>query len=421
MLYCPHCHALFQEDGEVCPYDGVPLVSPPDERLGTQAGSYLLLKVIGKGGMGTVYKAEHVFIGKSFAVKVLHPRFMEFKDVVDRFIFEARAAAKINHPNIVEITDFGYTNEGLPFFVMEYMEGRELIDLIVEASPIPVYRAVNIVVQAADALAACHEEGIVHQDLKPENLFLVKREGRRKLIHLLNDAQNSFETRYEDHYDMVKVLDFGVAHLAKLRETATIAGTPEYMAPEQARGITGDKRSDIYSLGIILYEILTGELPFADETPDKIFQKVFTQPIPSLCGTFPQLDIPPEMDHLMRRALAKDPEERYQTLESFIRDLKGCFGRTFYSRDIPTLLKQKTELDLDPALASDLNRLFSSRKKKGRASRRKESHSNKRPKAVTTLKKKIRTKEYGEVEPGPPIDPTLARDLSNLFKKKKKK
>ncbi|MBU1240992.1 protein kinase, partial [Myxococcota bacterium] len=132
MLYCPTCKNLFHDDGDSCPYDGAKLVAPPDDRLGKQVGSYMLLKVIGKGGMGTVYKAEHVFIGKFFAVKILHPRFMEHNEVVDRFIFEARAAARINHPNIVEITDFGYTGEGLPFFVMEYMEGKELIELIMD-------------------------------------------------------------------------------------------------------------------------------------------------------------------------------------------------------------------------------------------------------------------------------------------------
>mgnify|MGYP001305623138 CR=1 FL=1 len=433
MLYCPTCSKLFHDDGDVCPYDGDKLIVPPDERLGEQVGSYMLLKVIGKGGMGKVYKAEHVFIGKSFAVKILHPRFMEHTEVVDRFIFEARAAARIHHPNIVDITDFGYTAEGLPFFVMEYMEGRELIELIMDESPLPMYRAVNIMVQAADALMACHEEGIVHQDLKPENLFLVKRAGRRKLVHLVNDPHNPIKTEYEESYDMVKVLDFGVAHLAKLAEADTIAGTPEYMAPEQARGITGDPRSDIYSLGVIFYEILTNDLPYTGRTATEVFQKVFNEPVPSLRQRYPKLDIPLEVDRLMTKALAKDPNDRYQDLEEFISDLNCCFGKVFYSRDIPTVLAQNKDVNIDPSLAADLGKLFSSNKKRPSSLQsQKRIPSLEKSQKVTALRRKeskaVRTREYGEVEQTPepqktpetPIDPNLKRDLNSLFSKKKK-
>ncbi len=447
MRYCPVCKNLFHDDGDVCPYDGAKLEVPPDDRLGQQVGSYLLLKVLGRGGMGTVYRAEHVFIGKSFAVKILHPRFMEHREIVDRFIFEARAAARINHPNIVDITDFGYTPEGLPFFVMEHMEGRELIDLILEEAPLPVYRAVNIMAQAADALLACHEEGIVHQDLKPENLFLVRRAGRRKLIHLLGEASASYRTEMEESYDMVKVLDFGVAHLATLQEADTIAGTPEYMAPEQARGIKGDKRSDIYSLGVILYEMLTNDLPYVGKTSDEVFRKVFTEPVPSVRQRYPEMDIPLEVDYLMERALAKDPQDRYQNLEQFISDLNCCFGKVFYSRDIPTVLKQRKDMDVDPALAADLGKLFDRSKQRNSSLQSKKRLATvEKAESITALRRKesvvVQTREYGSPEPDdtrplakepddtrplakepdePAIDPVLAKDLSSLFGKGKKK
>ena len=435
MLFCPKCRKLFMEDGDVCPYDGTGLTAPPDDRMGQQVGSYMILDILGKGGMGKVYKAEHIYIGKTFAIKVLHPRFIEHHDIVDRFIFEARAAAKINHPNIIEITDFGYTPSGLPFFVMEHMTGNELTALIDDESPLPVYRSVNIMVQVADALAACHEENIVHQDLKPENIFLVKRKGRRKLVRLQHNSKHPFTTEFEDTYDMVKVLDFGVAHLAKLTSADTVAGTPEYMAPEQAQGTTGDPRSDIYSLGVILYEMLCGFLPFTGETSDEIFRNALTKPVPRIKERYPKLSIPIEMQNLLEKAMAKKPKDRHQNMDEFIHDLKGCFGNVFYSRDIPTVLKKKTgEFAIDAVLQSDLKGLFSKEKSKPTLNIKKKSKggyiNSEKLKAVTGVKKissdgtiefERRNSSEHELEKPGKIDEHLAEDLKSLFSKKKKK
>ena len=392
MLFCPRCHKLFHDDGEVCPYDGTDLIPPPDPRMGAKVGSYLLLDVLGRGGMGKVYKAEHVFIGRTFAVKVLHPKFKDYREYVERFLFEARAAAKIQHPNIVQITDFGYTDDAIPFFVMEYMEGEELVDLIDKASPLPVYRAVNILTQVASALAACHDEHIVHQDLKPENIFLVKKQGRRQLVHLQDDPQRPYKLEYEDTYDQVKILDFGVAHLARIKTEDTIAGTPEYMAPEQARGVIGDFRSDIYSLGVIFYEMLTGELPFTADTADELFQLVLHEPVPLPGARFPKLKLPPAVDVFIEKALAKDPSLRHQSMDELMLALRACFGNVFYSRDLPTVLEKSPVAE---SLRADLQSLFNSDKIDRRSSVQR---------ARTT-------------KPPAHLDPSLKADLNSLFKK----
>ncbi|MBU1242570.1 serine/threonine protein kinase [Myxococcota bacterium] len=392
MLFCPRCHKLFHDDGDVCPYDGLDLVPPPDPRMGTKVGSYLLLDVLGRGGMGKVYKAEHVFIGRAFAVKVLHPKFKDYREYVERFLFEARAAAKIQHPNIVQITDFGYTDDAIPFFVMEYMEGEELVELIDKASPLPVYRAVNILTQVASALAACHDEHIVHQDLKPENIFLVKKQGRRQLVHLQDDPQRPYKLEYEETYDQVKILDFGVAHLARIKTEDTIAGTPEYMAPEQARGVIGDFRSDIYSLGVIFYEMLTGELPFTADTADELFQLMLHEPVPLPGASFPQLKLPPAVDVFIEKAMAKDPEQRHQSMDELMLALRTCFGDVFYSRDLPTVLEKSPVAE---SLRADLQSLFNSDQIDRRSSVQR---------ARTT-------------KPPAHLDPSLKADLSSLFKK----
>lgn len=396
MLFCARCRKLFHDDGEICPFCGADLTHPPDPRMGTKVGSYLLIDVLGRGGMGRVYKAEHVFIGRAFAVKVLHPRFKDYPDYVERFLFEARAAARIQHPNIVQITDFGYTDDGIPFFVMEYMQGEELVDLIDREAPLPLYRAVNILSQVASALAACHEAHIVHQDLKPENIFLVRKQGRRQLVHLQDDPLAPFRLEYEDTYDQVKILDFGVAHLARIQTEHTIAGTPEYMAPEQSCGVIGDFRSDIYSCGVIFYEMITGELPFSAETAEELFQKTLLEPVALPSVRFPHLHLPTTVDTFIERCLAKKPEERYQNMDDFVLALRSCFGNVFYSRDLPSLLDQKP--DIPASLRADLKALFDS----GKLDR------------ASTIQKARVTRP-----PVPDIDPALKADLSDLFKKKK--
>ena len=205
---------------------------------------YRVLRKIGEGGMGTVYAAEHVEIGKIVAIKILHPHYSTEQELVERFRREARAASRIGHPNIIDVMDFGTTDDGCAYFIMEHLDGIDLADVLSHERRLDANRSCEITIQICRALAAAHAAGVIHRDLKPENIFLVARDGKA---------------------DFVKVLDFGVARSAgrtnRLTNPGIAMGTPEYMAPEQAAGGVVDHRSDIYSVGALLYEMVTGQPP----------------------------------------------------------------------------------------------------------------------------------------------------------------
>ncbi len=210
-----------------------------------------MVRLLGSGGMGEVYEAQHSSIGRRFAIKFLHPLLAGNSEVVARFQREAQAAGGLENENIAAVVDIGTADDGAPYLVMEYLEGEDLAHLLVRGGPLPVPRAAYIIIQACRGLAAAHSRGIVHRDLKPENLFICKR----------NDGS-----------DLVKVLDFGIAKLhtgrpgTGLTQTGTTMGTPFYMSLEQARGAKEvDHRTDIYALGVILYEILSGTKPHPGE------------------------------------------------------------------------------------------------------------------------------------------------------------
>src|SRR5581483_7717345 len=230
-----------------------PAVGDGDAYLDTVvADRYRVIRKLGEGGMGVVYLAEHVFIEKKVALKVLSEDFARKADLVARFMQEAKAASKIGHENIIDITDFGETASGSVFFAMEFLDGHDLAHHIREHGPMDFDRTRHIMNQICRALGAAHSKGIIHRDLKPENIYLIEREGKP---------------------DFVKVLDFGIAKISsfdeggsRLTRTGMIFGTPEYMSPEQAKGDRPDHRVDIYAAGCILYEMLTGDVPFHAET-----------------------------------------------------------------------------------------------------------------------------------------------------------
>ena len=178
-------------------------------RLGTSVGNYRLDRILGRGGMGTVYSGEHIYIKKPVAVKILHPQFARYQEAIHRFLREARAASAINHPNIVDVTDFGILTDGPVYFVMEFLEGKSLEDVIEREGAVELHRALNIANQIALALEAAHSHGIIHRDLKPDNIMLLKRPGRRDLVRMSPDQ--SWITEREESYDFVKILDFGIA------------------------------------------------------------------------------------------------------------------------------------------------------------------------------------------------------------------
>jgi len=274
-------------------------------------GRYRVIELIGEGGMGKVYLAEHVEIGKRVALKVLHPSYSRMPDLVERFRREARAASKIGHPNIVDVTDSGTTADGSVYFVMEYLEGVELGSVIEREGALDVARALKITGQICRALSAAHREGIIHRDLKPENIFLIARDGTA---------------------DVVKVLDFGIAKTTeaeaarerRLTSPGMAMGTPEYMSPEQAAGRPADARCDVYALGAIMYEMVTGLPPYSGDNFMEILTKKATQdpPPPSQVRG----ELPSQVSELVMAAMARSPNDRPQTMEALEYELNKCLA-----------------------------------------------------------------------------------------------
>jgi eukaryotic-like serine/threonine-protein kinase len=290
------------------PHSGV-----PDLIIGQTIGNYLVTQKLGEGGMGSVYLAEHPHIGKKVALKVLHSEFASNQEVVSRFFHEAKAVNDIQHPNIVDIVDYGVLqhghNERLVYFIMEYLAGSTLSQLIRAEAPLPPERTFAIGLQVADALAASHRCNIVHRDLKPDNIILGQR-GRER--------------------DFVKLLDFGIAKLtgdqpgSRRTRTGIVMGTPAYMSPEQCDGRGQvDHRTDIYAFGIVLYEMLTGRVPFVGDGYGEVLVQHLTQP-PTRPSQFRML--PPHVEAVVLKALEKRPDLRYPTMEDMMRALADPVG-----------------------------------------------------------------------------------------------
>ncbi|HJZ88469.1 MAG TPA: serine/threonine-protein kinase [Polyangia bacterium] len=342
MLLCPQCGSAYREQYRHCGRDGAELrpAEELDPRLGSQVGNYRLLDLLGKGGMGVVYKAEHLYIGKLAAIKILHDSYASHSDAVSRFLQEARAAATIGHANIVDVNDFGETPDGCAYFVMEYVEGRPLDQVIQDDGPLPLLRTINIGNQIGRALMAAHDKGIVHRDLKPENVMLDKRPGRREIVRTLRPGQYQVEKELE--YDFVKLLDFGVAKIAgdPLRHSlpGLVLGTPEYMAPETARAEAHvDARVDIYAFGVLLYEMLTARAPFDVGSPADIVAAHLSRPVPPLRAKNPHAQVTRAIEQLIMKCLEKQPAARPQTMEQVLVAMHGCYGDEVYRRDADRL------------------------------------------------------------------------------------
>lgn len=295
-----------------CPVDATRLVTtsqmsanpldPDDPLIGAVlAGKYVVERRIGEGGMGLVYEGVHRDIDKRIAIKVLRDELSRRPEVVARFRQEAKSASRIGHENIVDIFDFGETTRGASYFVMEFLEGEDLANVLGREVTVDEERACRIVLQCCRALSATHAKGIVHRDIKPENIFLTKRDPIE---------------------DFVKIVDFGIAKMSdietagapgrKLTKTGMIFGTPEYMSPEQAAGKELDHRVDVYALGIILYECVAGRVPFEGDT----FMGVLTQhlfaELPPIREVNSKATVSHELELVIQKALAKDPNDRYQ-------------------------------------------------------------------------------------------------------------
>src|SRR5215831_5433797 len=317
-------------------------MTPADARAGTTVGKYKLHEIVGRGGMGVVYRAEHVYIGKEVAVKILHDGYGGREESIKRFLREARAASLINHPNIVNVTDFGKSADGTVFFVMEFLEGDPLDLLLQRERRLDLLRSITIMNQMAGALAAAHAKGIVHRDLKPENVMLTRREGRRELVREFSDEAGLHTiTEREKQFDFVKLLDFGVAKVrdpnvseGRVTQQGVVFGTPEYMSPETARVGISDPRTDVYALGVMFYEMLTGTVPFTGDTPVDVMLKVVSMPVVPPRQRAPGIEITPEAERLIMKALSKDPRLRHQSMEELFDELQQCYGSVRYRRSL---------------------------------------------------------------------------------------
>jgi serine/threonine-protein kinase len=287
---------------------------------------YRLTGVLGEGGMGVVFAATHLILGKQVAIKLLHPHLARDEATVQRLYREAQAAAAIGHEGVVEIQDVGWAEDGTPYLVMELLEGESLSQsLRRRGQRVSQAEAVSITCDILSILAAVHARGIIHRDLKPENIFLEDCEGGCT----------------------VKILDFGIAkavsdqHVGRLTQTGTVVGTPYYMAPEQARGARGvDHRIDLWAVGAILYEILVGHVPYEGETYNEVLARIITEPVVPPRQRVPELD--PALDAVVLKALASAAEDRYGSAQEFLADL----------RDLGGLATVSTAVDAAPAWAA---------------------------------------------------------------------
>ncbi len=308
---CLECNQEFSGIITNCPHDNSLLFTrAKDHFVGTVLdNAYEIQAIIGQGGMGIVYRARHKLMDRIVAVKMLQSQLTSDSVSVKRFQHEAKAASRLDHPNVIKVSDFGISPTGQPYIVMDYLEGTSLADVIKKSGHVCVERTIRIISQACDALDHAHQQGLIHRDLKPTNIVLVT---------------------YDDEKDFVKVVDFGVAKLLgsgapdgqKLTQTGAICGSPVYMSPEQCLGLELDARSDIYSMGVVLYETLSGKLPILGKTMVETMSKHINEMPPRFAEVREDLYIPERLETIIFKAMSKDPSHRYNTMGELRSDLQ---------------------------------------------------------------------------------------------------
>ena len=326
---CVRCGSKFGDDAEFCPHDGTRLTLDELDR-DLLIGQLLLEQfrieeVIGIGGMGTVYRAHQTTVGRDVAVKVLRPELVRNEDAVKRFEREARLATSLDHPHLVRVFLSGRLNDGRVYLVMELLQGRSLADELDAYGPLSVERTIRILMKLCAGLRAVHAAGVVHRDIKPDNIYLVER---------------GTDT------DFVKLVDFGIARalegdggsITTSRQAGEVFGTAAYISPEAALGEDTDQRSDIYSTGVLAFQMLSGELPFEGSSPGAVLLQHVHEPAPLLTSTVAGDRIPEAVASLVMRALSKDPSQRQQTLAEFVEELAEAGAAEGLLADARTLL-----------------------------------------------------------------------------------
>ena len=308
---CVSCGQEYPGNLELCPDDGT-LLTPigKEPKVGEIfADRYEILGIIGDGGMGKVYKARHNLMKRLVAIKMLLPHLVQSAAALKRFQQEAQAASALNHPNILTVYDFGISDKGMPFLVMDYLEGTSLAALLQEQGSLGPERCIHIFSQACLALAHAHQKGVIHRDLKPANIMLID---------------------YDGQPDFLKIVDFGIAKLLQpdgaeqLTHTGEVFGSPLYMSPEQCRGRELDARSDIYSLGCVMYRCLTGKPVFAGRDPMECMYKQVNDSPMSFNDIVPELGLADKLESAVFRAISKEPDERYTSMLEFRDALEEC-------------------------------------------------------------------------------------------------
>ncbi len=312
MSVCAECHKEFADTARFCPFCGAVATgaAAADPYVGSLvAGKFRIEKLLGQGGMGKVYLANHQVLDQKVVLKVLHREYAEDPDTVKRFQHEGRAASRLRHPNVIQVLDFGAMEDGTLFMAMEYLPGQDLSGIIQREFPLGDRRVARIGAQILSALSEAHAQNVIHRDLKPENVMVENRRGEP---------------------DFVKVLDFGIAKITdaktKLTQAGLVCGTPEYMSPEQARGADLDARSDLYSVGVIIYQMVTGLLPFESDTPIGFLMKHLTDPPMPPSQKQPEVEVPPDLEALIMKALSKNPADRFANAEEMREALLACVG-----------------------------------------------------------------------------------------------
>jgi serine/threonine-protein kinase len=315
MKLCLSCHLEFTDEMDVCPKDNVTLVTLGDDPLigNTLQDRYKIESVIGRGAMGAVYKATQEIIGREVAIKVLHTHLVDDNDALKRFHQQAKAASRLNHPHIITLYDYGVMSGGQPYIVMDLLKGTAMSRILEEREYLPLEEAVPLIKQICEALGDAHKHGVVHRDVKPDNIVL--------------EEQN-------DNKLWVKVVDFGIAKivqggdetLVRITRTGMVCGSPAYMSPEQFQGDEVDARSDIYSLAVLIFEMLTGRLPFQAKDLVGLMSLHVSDKPPSMKKVRPDLDFPPELEKALEHAMNKNVEGRPASMDDFWQELEAGFA-----------------------------------------------------------------------------------------------